>query len=197
MTRDPRVDDFIAQAPPFARPILDHLRARVHAVCPDAVETIKWGRPMFEHGKRVFASFGAFKAHCSFALWRLDAEALPKPTRDEGMGQFGKLTALSDLPDDAAIDLLIRAATDVIDAGPVKRPRKPPRPEADVPEALATALAVSPAARTTFDAFPPSHRHEYCEWIGEAKRPETQAKRVAQAIEWLSEGKSRNWQYQR
>jgi hypothetical protein len=33
------------------------------------------------------------------------------------------------------------------------------------------------------------------DWIVEAKREQTRGRRVAQAIEWLAEGKPRHWKY--
>lgn len=197
MSRDPRIDAYIAAAQPFARPILEHLRSAIHAACPGAGETVKWGRPSFEHKGRLFASLAAFKAHASLVLWRMDQAGEDTGGNNAGMGQFGQLTSIADLPAPAELDRLIRAATEVIDNGPAKKVRAAPRPPLPVPAELAEALAGSPSAQAVFDAFPPSHRNEYCEWIGEAKRPETRAKRVAQAITWISEGKGRNWQYQR
>jgi uncharacterized protein YdeI (YjbR/CyaY-like superfamily) len=193
VTRDPRIDDYIAKAEPFARPILEHLRGLIHAACPDAIETIKWSRPNFEHKGRVFASLGAFKAHASLTLWRV-GEMIGG--EKEGMGQFGKLASLADLPDDGEVMRVIRAATTVIDRGPAPKV-KAPRAPLPVPDELAAALAEAPAARATFEGFSPSHRRDYCEWIGEAKRPETRAARVAQAIAWMAEGKPRHWKYQR
>jgi len=77
--------------------------------------------------------------------------------------------------------------------------RKQPkaRPQLPVPAELTAALAKNRKARANFEAFPPSHQREYSEWIGEAKREETRAARVKQAVEWIAEGKSRNWKYER
>lgn len=197
MTRDPRIDAYIAKSQPFARPILDHLRAAIHAACPDVDETIKWSRPFFEYKGRMFAALGAFKAHASLIVWRT-GETGDATTRDrEGMGQFGKITSLADLPDDAELRRVIGEAMAAIDQGKPARAKKPPRAELPVPPELAAALAEAPHAKATFDGFSPSNRRDYCEWIGEAKRPETRAARVAQALEWLFEGKPRNWQYQK
>ena len=197
MTRDPRVDAYIAGAQPFARPILTHLRAVIHTACPGAVETIKWSRPFFEHKGRMFAALGSFKAHASLILWRM-GESGGITSRDrEGMGQFGKITSLADLPADAEVIAAVRDAMAAIDTGKPARAKKAPRPELPVPDELAAALAEAPGAKAVFDGFSPSQRRDYNEWIGEAKRPETRAARVAQAVEWLFEGKTRNWKYQR
>ena len=57
----------------------------------------------------------------------------------------------------------------------------------EVPEDLAAALARSEAAKTAFDRLAPSHQSEYVEWIEEAKRPETRARRIEKTVERLCE----------
>ena len=189
---DPRIDAFIANAQPFARPILSHLRDLLHRACPGLEESIKWGRPAFVHEGRILAVFGAFKAHASLTLWKMGGAT---GREEEGMGQFGRLTSLADLPGDAELVRLIQAAASArAEAAP--KPKKPPRPELPVPEELAAALAASASAQATWNAFAPSHRRDYSEWVGEAKRPETRAQRVAQSVEWIAEGKQRHWKYQ-
>ena len=191
--RDPRIDAFIAKAQPFAQPILSHLRDLIHRACPGVEEAIKWGRPAFVNDGRIVGVLGSFKAHASLTLWKM-GEATGR--EEEGMGQFGRLTSLADLPPDAEVIALIQATAEARETAP-PRPKAPPRPELPVPEELAAALAQSPKAQAAWDGFAPSHRREYSEWIGEAKRAETRAQRVAQAIEWIAEGKQRNWKYQR
>ncbi len=189
---DPRIDAFIAKAQPFAQPILAHLRDVIHRACPGAEESIKWGMPTYLHDGRIVAVTGAFKAHASLVLWRM-GKAIGAD--EAGMGQFGKLASLADLPDDAALIGLIQATASAR-AEATPQPRKPPRPELPVPEELAAAFASNPKAKAAWDGFAPSHRREYSQWIDEAKRPETRAARVAQSLEWIVEGKQRNWKYQ-
>lgn len=186
MTRDPRVDDYIAKAAPFAQPILAHVRALVHRALPEAKETIKWGMPHFMIGGKNVVGFAAFKAHASVVIHHEERSG-------EGMGALGKLTCLADLPPDEELiaRLLTRPA-----ALAEPKPKRAPKPELPIPPAFAAALDAAPAARATFDAFAPSHRREYVEWIGEAKREETRDKRIAQAVEWLAEGRKRNWKYE-
>ncbi len=200
---DPRIDAYIDRRAAFAQPILTHLRARIHAVCPEVEETIKWSMPHFTYRNRPFAGMAAFKAHASFGFW--DREALLGSKAFEsiaaadraGMGLYGKLTSLADLPNDTTLDAQIREAAARIDSDErPKRPARAPKPEAEVPPALAAALADDTVASATWAAFPPSCRREYSEWIGEAKRDETRARRVAEAIGWLREGKRRNWKYE-
>jgi uncharacterized protein YdeI (YjbR/CyaY-like superfamily) len=198
MTRDPRIDAYIARQADFARPILEHLRAAIHAACPEIEETIKWGMPHFLLRGRILAGMAAFKAHATLGF-RNAREAIGETGAErEAMGQFGRLRAIEDLPPPPELDAIIRKAVAALDTGDKSpRPPRPPKPEIACPPDLAAALDAAPPARTAFDAFPPSCRREYVEWVIEAKRPETRAKRIAEAVQWMSEGKRRNWKYER
>lgn len=194
---DPRIDAYVARAAPFARPVLTHLRAVVHAAVPDVEETIKWGMPHFTHGG-ILCGFAAFKAHCAFHV-RGAADLLGGEARADAMGQFGRITEIADLPPKAALARILKAAAVRNDAG-VKAPRparKSPKPEAKVPPDLAAALKGNARARSTFEGFSPSRRREYVDWIVEAKGEDTRARRLVQAVAWMAEGKSRNWKYER
>ena len=195
MSRDPRVDAYIASRNDFAKPILDHLRALIHARCPAVAEDIKWSMPAFLYKGRPLANMAAFKAHATFGFWNRREMATGK--EGEAMGQLGRLTDMASLPSDAEIAAMIDDAVAMIDAG-VKpaRPARAPKPEAEVPAALAEALAGDAQADANWNAFSPSCRREYCEWIAEAKRDETRATRIAKAIAQVGEGKKLNWKYE-
>ncbi|MFL6858574.1 MAG: YdeI/OmpD-associated family protein [Allosphingosinicella sp.] len=193
MKTDPRVDAYIARQADFARPILDHLRRLLHESGVGAEETIKWGMPHFTREGRMFAGMAAFKGHATFGFWQARAVLGETGAEQGAMGQFGRLTSVGDLPDETALLALIRRAAGAV---PQPRPRKPPRPELPTPDDLRAAIDASPPAAATFDAFPPSCRRDYVEWVVEAKRPETRARRIAQAVEWMAEGKRRNWKYE-
>lgn len=194
---DPRIDAYIAQAAPFARPLLERLRAQVHAACPEVEEAIKWSMPAFAYRGRPLASMAAFKQHATFGFWR--GEEVTGARGEGAMGQFGRLRTPADLPDEARMRELVQRAMALIDAGAGARraPRGAPRPLPEVPPVLQSALDAEPRARAAFDAFPPSHRREYIEWIAEARREDTRARRVAQAVEWIAQGRPRHWKYQR
>lgn len=200
-TRSEQVDAYVARSPEFARPILGRLRELVHDGCPEVAETLKWGAPHFEyHG--LLAGMAAFKEHVSFGFWK--GRLLEDPGGILGPAGFGgsgtlRLASVGDLPSEDVIRDYLRRAMELNEQG-VKLPRAAPavdRPALDVPEDLRAALETNPAARATFDDFSYSHRREYVEWITEAKREETRQKRLATALEWLAEGKSRNWKYER
>jgi uncharacterized protein YdeI (YjbR/CyaY-like superfamily) len=198
---DPRIDAKIAAAAPFAQPILKHLRALVHKACPEVVETIKWGMPSFTLNGEILCIVGDFKGHCAFVFWHKDMKAVlgaAGEKAESAMGSLGKITSLADLPGDAAMIRYLKKAAEFNASGsPARdRPKAKPKSADKVPAELVAALKKNRVAAATFDKISPSHRREYIEWISEAKREETKAKRVATTLEWLSEGKSRNWKYE-
>jgi uncharacterized protein YdeI (YjbR/CyaY-like superfamily) len=199
-TRDPRIDTYIARQKDFAKPILTHIRAVVHAACPEVEETLKWSSPHFMYKGSMMCGMAGFKEHAIFGFWKgklIDGVSPNRNNGGEAMGNFGKLTSVKDLPNKATMTSLIRQAMKLNDEGiTVPRPKRAARPEAAVPAELKAALTRNKKAAAHFAAFPPGHRREYVEWISEAKRDETKAKRVAQAVEWIAEGKARNWKYQ-
>ena len=196
MSRDPRVDAYIARAQPFARPILEHVRERVHAVVPEAEETLKWSAPSFTVSGKILLMMASFKAHAALNFWR-GQELRGDAAKADAMGQFGKLTSLADLPPDQELDRLIREAAELANSVPAPRkPKHEPKPAPELHPDFAAALAKAPAAQATLDSFPPSAQRDYLDWIAEAKQDSTRQKRIATAIDWLSEGKRRNWKYQ-
>ena len=196
MSREPRIDAYIAKASPFARPILEKVRERVHAAVPDAQEAMKWSAPGFTLDGKILLIMAAFKAHAALNFWR-GQEIGDGSAKAGAMGQFGKLTSVEDLPSDDELDALIREAADLSKKAPAPRKAKhAPKPAPEMHPEFAGALAKEPKAEATLDAFPPSAQRDYFEWIGEAKQDATRQKRIATAIEWLSEGKRRHWKYQ-
>ena len=198
-TQDKRVDAYITAAPPFARPILRHLRALVHSACPAAEETLKWGRPHFMY-RGMLCGMSAFKQHCAFGFWKGSLVVAPaaRPTAG-GMGQFGRVTMVADLPSARAMKALVRAAMALNEAG-IPTPRRgnaSPKPPPKIPADLGRALKANATARVTFAALSPSGQREYVEWLGDAKRADTRRRRLVTSLEWLAAGKGRNWQYER
>ena len=194
--KDPRVDAYIKKAAPFAQPILSEFREIVHGACPDVEETMKWSFPHFDY-KGVMCSMAAFKAHAAFAFWK-GSLVIGGPRQQDAMGHFGRIARRSDLPSKAVLAGFVKKAAALNDQGVkvARAPKRAPKP-VKVPADLAAALQERAKARAGFDALSPSHRREYIEWISEAKTDETRARRLTQAIEWMAEGKSRNWKYER
>lgn len=202
--RDPRIDAYIEKSASFAQPVLHHLREVIHKAVPQITEDIKWSRPFFLYNGKILCNLSAFKAHCAFGIWNTEvASAIKESGRDssEAMGTFGRITSVTDLPPAKEIaQLLQQAAKDLTEGlnNPLKamRSAKPPKEEIASPAEFLNALKKNKSAQKTYDGFSPSQRREYLEWITEAKREETRDKRIAQAVEWIAEGKQRNWKYQ-
>lgn len=199
MAHDPRVDVYFAKAQEFAQPVLGHIRSLMHEHCPNVQEAIKWGFPAFTYNRTIIATMAAFKGHASAGFWYGKMVMGDTDHQAPGMGSFGRLTSVADLPSDEALAAMIAKSMALVDAG-VKPPhyatKSPPKPEAEVPSALSAALSVDAVAQAVWGAFAPGQRREYCEWIADAKRDETRAKRVAEAVGWIAAGKKRNWKYE-
>lgn len=199
-TKDPRIDLYISKSADFAKPILLHLRKLVHIACPDVQETIKWSFASFDY-KGPMCSMAAFKQHCAFGFWKaslMKDNTLTKNAESESaMGHYGKITSLKDLPPDKKIIAHIKEAMMLNEKG-IKLPSRKittVKKEVVVPAYFLKVLKKNKKAFITFESFSPSHKREYVEWITEAKTDETKKRRMETAMEWMSEGKSRNWKY--
>ncbi|MBS1689587.1 MAG: YdeI/OmpD-associated family protein [Bacteroidetes bacterium] len=198
--KDPRIDAYIAKSADFAKPILTHLRDLIHAVCPDVKENIKWSVPHFDCYDAPLCSVAAFKNHCAINLWK--AALIPDRHNvfgeKEAAGQFGKITSLKDLPADKIMIEYLKEAVRLNKEGvKLTKPKSTEKKELIMPEALIKSLAKNKKAQQAFEALSYSHKKEYIDWITEAKTEDTRTKRIATTMEWVTEGKSRNWKYEK
>jgi uncharacterized protein YdeI (YjbR/CyaY-like superfamily) len=195
--RDPRLDAYIARSADFAKPILTQLREVVHEVCPEVEETMKWSSPHFMY-KGMLCGMASFKEHCAFGFWKGSLIVGGDSRNAEAMGQFGRITSVADLPPKKVLVGYIKDAMRLNDAGvksPTRSQPKGKKKNLAVPDDLSAALNRNKKAKATFDTFRPSYRNEYVEWITEAKGEDTRKRRLKTAIEWMAEGKPRNWKY--
>lgn len=199
---DKRLDDYIGKAADFAKPILAHLRKLAHQACPDTVETMKWSFPHFEYNGSNICSMAAFKQHCAFGFWLAALMSDPHKILDAGgdkaaMGHLGQIKSLADLPADSILIDYMQEAMRLIDAG-AKLPKKPTAEKArvlDIPAYFLQALQKNKWALACFEQFSYSNKKEYVEWVTEAKTEATREKRLKDAVDWMAEGKIRNWKY--
>lgn len=198
--RNNQYDLYIEKSQDFAKPILNHLRELVHNACPQVEEKIKWSFPCFEYKKAILCHMASFKQHCSFGFWlgsvMDDPDGILNSSGESAMGQLGRITSLKDLPSDDIMIRYIHQAMHLIDSG-VKLSKKDPaeKKELVISEEFNNALDANDKARATFENFSYSNKKEYVEWINDAKTEATRVKRLETAIEWLSEGKIKNWKY--
>jgi uncharacterized protein YdeI (YjbR/CyaY-like superfamily) len=199
---DSRVDAYIEKAAPFAKPLLLKLRKLIFQACPEAVETIKWSFPNYEVHGSMLCSMASFKEHCAFGFWKAallkDPKGILRVKDRNSMGHLDRLISLKDLPPEKTLVAYIKEAAE-LNKNNVKlaRPKSAPKKELPLPAMLAAALKKNKKALAVFDSFSPSNRREYIEWINEAKTDETLNKRLKTTIEWVAEGKTRNWKYQK
>lgn len=192
-------DAYIKESAPFARPILTHLRELVHKACPEVTETIKWGFPHFEY-KGILCSMAGFKNHCTFGFWKAslmeDKENILHVVEKHSMGHLDKITSLSDLPSDKILVAYIRHAAKLNEDDVKLAPRAiAPDKKLSVPTYFLKAVKSNPAAFKTFESFSYSNKKEYVEWVEDAMTDATRQKRLKTAVEWMGEGKIRNWKY--
>ena len=203
----PKVDAYIQKSQLFAQPILSQIRKVVHTACPEVQETIKWGRPFFEYKGVILGNMSAFKEHCSFGFWGQEIGAVLRNAgalKDGAMGSLGRITSVVSLPPEKLLIAWVRQAASFVDSGNYTSPivarnkvAKAPKPAFQTPPHFTKALNQNKNARSAFDAFSPSCKREYIEWIADAKRSETRDQRITTAVEWIAEGKQRNWKYQK
>jgi uncharacterized protein YdeI (YjbR/CyaY-like superfamily) len=199
---DPRVDAYIEKAAPFARPVLKHIRKLMHQACPQVNESVKWGMPFFIQQGVILANMAAFKQHCAFGFWGSEMKKLLAADgleSSQAMGSLGRIAGMQDLPPDRTLLTYMSRAAGMVESGERKksidRPKKTAKRPVRIPAELTAALKKNKLAAKAFEGFSPSCRREYADWITEAKRPETREKRLAQAITWMAQGKTRYWKY--
>jgi uncharacterized protein YdeI (YjbR/CyaY-like superfamily) len=196
-------DHYIEQSAEFAQPILTKLRQLIHSSSPKIEEQMKWSFPNFIYKKSILCSLAAHKQHCTFGFWlgsiMDDPEGILQRIGQTGMGQFGKIKTLNDLPSDDIIILYLQNAMDLIDKG-VKLKKETTiadKKTLEIPDLLKEALNQNGKAQSTFDMFSYSNKKEYIEWINGAKTDATRKARTNSTIELLVEGKTKNWKYER
>jgi hypothetical protein len=113
--RDPRLDAYIAKSADFARPIIEYLRELVHAACPEVEEGLKWSMPFFSYRGSPMCMMSAFEQHCGFGFW-LSRQVVGE-TAEDGMGQFGRIVLLKDLPPRKQIFGYLKKAMALNEAG--------------------------------------------------------------------------------
>ena len=206
-------DAYIESAAPFAVPILRKLRSVMRKACPGVQETMKWSAPHFEH-EGILAGMAAFKEHVNFGFWKgkemSDPQGLLAGVGKTGIGTM-RLEKLSDLPPERILIQYVHEAVRLNEGarndtrgrakkgakkGAKKAAKKSrAKKEIEAPPELLAALKKSKKALATFEGFSYSNRKEYVEWITEAKRDATREERIRTAVEWMAQGKPRNWKY--
>jgi uncharacterized protein YdeI (YjbR/CyaY-like superfamily) len=200
MGKDKRIDAYIAKSADFAKPILNHIRSLVHKACPEVEEIMKWSFPHFDYKAEMMCSMAAFKQHCAFGFWKAslmkDPALIENAKSETAMGHMGRITSLKDLPPDKKIIGYIKEAMKLNDEKiKVSKPKPAAKKELVIPKYFTDAARKNKKAWETFEKFSPSNKRDYIEWVTSSKADDTRSRRIKQAIEWMAEGKPRNWKY--
>ncbi|WP_228457878.1 MULTISPECIES: YdeI/OmpD-associated family protein [Chryseobacterium] len=195
------IDAYIEKSQDFAKPILHYIREAVHEFCPDAEETMKWGFPHFIYKGKNLCAMASFKQHCTFGFWlEREMKTMQEITQDiekNSMFSLGKIAQIGDLPSKPQLKKAIKEAMELTDMGVTMKKAAPSKTEMEVPDYFQDALNTHQIALDVFLKASPSFRKEYITWIADAKTEATRHKRMDQALEWIAEGKGRNWKYER
>jgi uncharacterized protein YdeI (YjbR/CyaY-like superfamily) len=201
--KEKKIDAYIAKSADFAKPILNHIRELVHKTCPTVEEKVKWGMPFFDYKGEMLCHIASFKQHAVMGFWKAslmkDPVLVENAKSETAMGHLGRITSLKDMPSDKKITGWIKEAMQLNDKG-IKLPAKAKpadKKELVVPDYFLKALAKNKKAKQVFENFPFAHKKEYVNWIIEAKTEDTRKKRMETALEWMAEGKSRLWKYEK
>lgn len=197
----PKIDAYIEKSQDFAKPILDYIRETVHQFCPDAEETMKWSFPHFMYKGKILCAMASFKQHCTFGFWlEKEMKTMKEITRDiekNSMFSLGKITKIEDLPAQPQLKKVIKEAMELTDMGVTIKKAPISKGETEIPDYFQSALNENKKALEIFGKGSPSFRKEYINWILEAKTEATRNKRMEQSLEWIAEGKSRHWKYEK
>lgn len=197
-----KVDDYIAKSEPFAKPILEHLRAIIHETCPDVGEDIKWGTPHYSYKGDHLCMLGSFKNHCSFSIYKAeflkDEKIAASVKAGKKFGYMDKVKSVSELPSTETLISLIKEAMSINEQGIKKVIPVSDKPKTlETPDYLLDALAANEKAKAVWESKSDAFRKDYLVWIIDAKTDATRQKRIEQSLEWLADGKGRFWQYEK
>jgi len=200
--KDKRIDAYIAKSQPFAQPILKKLRGLIHTANPQVEETMKWGMPFFDY-KGPYCNMAAFKQHAVLRFWKYqliqDSKGYMQNLSSKGgtaMGNLGRITSLKDLPPDKVLMDFLKQAKALNDGG-IKPAsvKKQSKGNLVIPIYFITAVKKNKKALSVFQNFSTSCKREYVEWVTGAKTKDTRNSRLETAVQWIEQGKKRNWKY--
>jgi len=196
-----KIDAYIEKSQDFAKPVLHYIRETVHEFCPDAEETMKWSFPHFIYKGKNLCAMASFKQHCTFGFWlEKEMKTMQEITQNiekNSMFSLGKIEQVADLPSKPQLKKAIKEAMELTDMGVTMKKAPPSKIEMEIPDYFQRALEAHPKAKEIFEKASPSFRKEYIAWVTEAKTEATRDKRLEQSLEWIAEGKGRNWKYQK
>lgn len=185
------IDEYIKGCEPEIQPILHELRRTIIEAAPHATEKISWGMATFHyHGNLVH--FSAEKKHIGF---HPAPSAINAFTEELSGYACTKGTVRFPYEKPLPLDLIGRMVrfraeeqTALLEAKKMgKAPGKALRPRHPMPDYISEALRQAGLSEQ-YEARPPYQRNDYIGWITQARRTETQQKRIDQMLDELRSG---------
>lgn len=191
-----KFDAYIEKCPDDRRPIMEELRKIVHSADSRIMEDWKWQAPCFNH-EGLVCWIANFKGHVGINFFKgaliEDTFGLFEKTQQEN-DKGNRMIHFHSLDDinNKAIIAYVKEGIQLNEQGIKVEVKKKVM---ETPDYFQEALNQNTAALKVYQNFTDAQRRDYIEWLVEAKREATRDKRMAQAIEWIAEGKVRNWKY--
>jgi len=191
-----KISAYIKKASGEQREILNRLRAFLLQEEFAITEDWKWNAPNYNcNGMICWLAF--FKNHVGLNFFKgsliEDLHSMyDEACMDKGNRQI-KFRCIDDI-DETNLKHYLYQATKLNKDGTKVKAKKI---NTDIPEDLAEALAENINAKNFFDSLAQGYKRDYIEWNTTAKQEKTRLKRLNTTIEWLSEGKKKNWKYEK
>ena len=199
MQAQEKINLYIAERPEWQRKVLVRLRQLIHSASDEVEENWRWNAPHFDHDG-IMLGMVAFKHHV--AVWFHKGALVQGPKglfgeKEKGSdkGMLGYKLSESDQIDEKAFLDLVKQAIKVNQSGAKLADSKPTRKALVVPPDLEGCLKKNEEAWRHWERFNYTHKKEYVEWITDAKKEETRKRRIAQALEMIREGTSKEEKY--
>lgn len=186
---------YIEKATPEFKEVMIALRSVLNNPNFDIKEDWKWGAPNFNN-EGMICWLAHFRNHVGMNFFKgtliKDKYNLFTHYREEKGNRQLKFSDINQIIPEQ-IEYYIEEAIKLNQEN-IKVVKK--EIDTSLPLDLETELNNNPKAKMFFESLAPSYKRDYIEWIEEAKREATRTKRLATTMEWLSEGKKKNWKYE-
>ncbi len=188
------VDSYIANQPDYLQEL--KILREILLEC-ELKETVKWGAPMYTNNGKNIVGIGAFKSY--FGLWFFQGALLSDKSKKLINAQEGTTKAMRqwrfksiDEIDEKLIKVYVKEAIANQKAGKIIKPEKKPL---IIPELLKEALASNTELAENFESLSLSCKREHAEYIADAKKEETQRRRLEKIIPMIKNKKGLNDKY--
>jgi hypothetical protein len=199
MAPQEQINTYISEQPEWQRRLLVRLRQLIHSANEEVEESWRWNGPHFDHDG-IMIGMHAFKTCVS--VWFHKGALLKDPhglfklsEKDEERGMRKYKVFEGETIQEKAFTDLVKQAVRLNESGVKLNDAKPARKALVLPTDLEGCLKKDETTWHHWENFSYTHKKEYVEWIGDAKKEETRKRRIAQALEMIREGTGKEDKY--